>query len=101
MNPGDGDEYVAALLGVLRRIDTLPEQRAHDLVACVTCHARVDEACRTSTGRRRRPHDLRVAPHLCPCGRRRGGPGRQLCDGCRDRLNRESKRDYMRRVRAA
>jgi hypothetical protein len=73
----------------------------HDLIACATCRARVDESCKTSSGKRRRPHDLRFAPQLCPCGNSRGGPKRKLCPSCAEISTREAKRDYMRRRRAS
>jgi hypothetical protein len=73
----------------------------HELIACATCHARVDESCKTINGQRRRSHPLRFAPHLCPCGESRGGTGRQLCEKCARESELRSKREYMRRVRAS
>lgn len=66
------------------------ERKVHDLVACPTCRARVDECCRTPSGHTRPPHKSRLAPRLCPCGaplaRRR-----RYCDPCRDRIDKENR----------
>ena len=88
------------------RSEVTPEPRAvHMLIACGTCGARVGETCirgtRADGSRARgRPHVGRVAPRLCGCGALLGR-GRQLCDHCANEMQRASKRDYMRRVRAA
>jgi hypothetical protein len=77
----------------------------HRLIACPTCHAKVDETCRSDGGRgdgarpRRTPHLSRLAPRLCGCGEALGWK-RKVCDTCRDALNRANKRDYMRRLRS-
>jgi hypothetical protein len=88
-----------------RHIPTLKRDDLHRLVACPTCHARVDETCRSDGTRadgarpRRTPHLSRLAPRLCACGARLEWK-RKVCDWCRDEANRANKRDYMRRLRA-
>lgn len=70
------------------------------LIACVTCRATVTQTCRTRTGHTREPHDTRVAPRLCACG---AVPptGHVMCAPCAAESIRVSKRDYLRRRRAA
>ena len=75
------------------------------LIACPTCRATVLQSCRVLSGKTKgrvagTPHRLRLAPRLCPCGSTLA-PHRQLCEPCALRSLRESKRDYMRRQRAA
>lgn len=54
----------------------------HDLRACTTCPARVDEHCRTADGERaHKPHAGRLTPRLCPCGELPLGTSRH-CGGC-------------------
>ena len=69
------------------------------LIACPTCHARVDQLCRTRTGRHRSPHLNRLVVKRCGCGERLGY-NRKLCDGCRDGARRENARIGMRNTRA-
>lgn len=73
----------------------------HDLIACPTCGARVDESCRTTTHHRRTPHVDRLTPQLCPCGASRRGRFRTYCPRCAEFRNRLAKASYMRRKRAA
>jgi hypothetical protein len=83
----------------------LKPQKTYDLtklVACLTCGATVTQSCRVvkgkTRGRRRAPHEGRLAPKLCVCG----GliPTRaQLCHFCAVESIKASKRDYMRRKR--
>lgn len=74
------------------------------LIACPTCRATVVQSCRVvsgkTKGRRREHHKLRLTPRLCRCGDTLA-PQCQLCEACRVECLRESKRNYMRRVRAA
>ena len=69
------------------------------LIACMTCRATVIEPCRTSTGHTRADHDGRVAPRLCPCGRRRSGPKARLCRRCRTWNHRIAKAAFNQRRR--
>jgi hypothetical protein len=71
----------------------------HDLIACPTCRARVDEVCRTETGHSTKPHASRLAPRLCPCGAN-VRPQATYCHDCAREEMRRSKRDYLRRRRA-
>lgn len=63
--------------------------RVHDLIACPTCHARVDERCRSATGTPRVPHVNRLAPQLCPCGELLAWK-KQLCEECRREARQET-----------
>lgn len=76
-----------------------PAVAVHRLIACPTCHAHVDETCKTASGHRTTPHASRLAPRLCPCGATLGAR-RRLCDLCAVEASRVSKRDYLRRRRA-
>lgn len=91
--------------GVLVAVQTEPPPPpplvdVHQLIACPTCRARVDETCKSATGHRTTPHASRLAPRLCPCGASLA-PRRRLCDPCAAKALRVSKRDYLRRRRAA
>jgi hypothetical protein len=70
----------------------------HALIACPTCHARLDESCRTPSGHTTTAHGSRLASRRCPCGAALGYR-RSLCDDCRDERLRASKRAYLRRRR--
>lgn len=54
----------------------------HELIACPTCRARVDESCRTPAGNVREPHTTRLVARTCPCGASLA-PRKQLCERCR------------------
>ena len=71
----------------------------HDLIACPTCHARVDQPCRSASGHTT-THSNRLAPRLCPCGMTLK-PRRTLCDWCATQSIKATKRAYARRKRAA
>lgn len=85
---------------VVRVAQPRREINVHDLIACPTCRARMDEGCRTKSGRRTTPHGSRLVAKVCICGGKIDYH-RKLCDSCRDAALRESKRDYARRARAA
>jgi hypothetical protein len=88
--------------GIQRWVSTKPRRRdidVHDLIACPTCFARVDETCRTRGGNVTGPHGSRLAPRLCSCGGRLKHQ-RRMCDACAHEATRISKRDYLRRRRA-
>jgi hypothetical protein len=70
--------------------------RPHDLIACPTCHARMDELCRTSGGYTRRPHTNRLVRKVCPCGATLGYH-KGLCEPCLRRNLRYRKRIQQRR----
>lgn len=72
----------------------------HDLIACPTCHARLDESCRTPSGHTTTEHGSRLAGRRCPCGMALA-PRRRLCDLCRDEYLQEGKNAHGRRRRAA
>jgi hypothetical protein len=71
----------------------------HGLKACPTCHARLDERCRTKTGNPRHPHPSRLVAKVCGCGAPLGRY-RKLCDDCHLRNRRESVKYASRRLRA-
>lgn len=75
-------------------------RRIHDLIACPTCHARVDETCRTRSGHTTTPHSSRLAPRLCPCGSQLAAR-RRYCDPCRDRIDQANRYAGVVRFRAA
>lgn len=61
-----------------------PSYAPHDLIACPTCHARMDEFC-TRPGSKRHSHDARLVKRVCSCG----GPVRTrepICGLCRAEL---------------
>lgn len=70
------------------------------LTACPTCHARVDQMCRTATGHTTTPHGGRLIARCCPCGAQVKGK-RWLCEPCRAEATRESNRLSRQRRRAA
>lgn len=72
---------------------TQTPRTTHDLVACPTCHARVDERCRSATGTPRSPHVNRLVSRLCLCGAPLE-PRKQLCEWCRRDARKET---YARR----
>lgn len=74
-------------------------QRDHLYLACPTCHARIDQLCRTRTGHHRTPHTSRLVPKRCGCGETIGF-NRKLCDTCRDDARRENGRRGMQATRA-
>lgn len=76
------------------------ERKLADLIACPSCHAKVTEPCRTSSGHTTTPHSCRLTGRLCECGATLTSQ-RRMCDPCRDDSLRVSKRDYLRRRRAA
>ncbi|WP_425490171.1 zinc finger domain-containing protein [Nocardioides soli] len=69
------------------------------MIACPTCRARVDQMCRTTTGRTRSPHPTRLVIKRCPCGEPIN-PGRKVCDDCRAEARRINGRNGMRATRA-
>lgn len=70
------------------------------MIACTFCHATVTQPCRRPSGHTTTPHEGRVVPRLCPCGSSLA-PRRRYCDPCAVKMHRESKRDHLRRKRAA
>jgi hypothetical protein len=59
-----------------------PSWNPHDLIACPTCHARMDERCKTRLGKSAQSHDSRLVARVCGCG----GPIRArepMCGFCR------------------
>jgi hypothetical protein len=72
----------------------------HALIACPTCRARVDECCRTTSGHTTAEHGSRLVSRRCPCGERPGW-NRMYCEPCAKRSEMKSKRDHLRRLRAA
>lgn len=70
------------------------------LIACPSCHARIDETCKTATGRVTTPHTVRLVPRLCPCGAGLPAPKRRMCDECSARSLQRSKNEHSRRRRA-
>ena len=76
-----------------------PERDVSKLIACPTCHAHVDQSCKTRTGHTTTLHKSRLTPRLCRCGasldwRRRN------CDACAPAALKESKAASARRIRA-
>lgn len=69
------------------------------LIACPTCHAHMDDLCRTTTGRHRQPHASRLVAKRCGCGEALEHH-KKLCDGCRAAARRENARIGMRNTRA-
>lgn len=69
------------------------------LIACPTCHAKVDQTCRTKNGHTTTPHMSRLTPRLCKCGALLRSKAR-YCPPCRREVNLANKRDYLRRLRA-
>jgi hypothetical protein len=69
----------------------------HDLIACPTCHARVDERCKSATGTPRSPHVNRLVPRRCPCGASLEDR-KQMCEQCRREARRETYADRERRT---
>lgn len=61
----------------------------HELYACTTCPARVDEPCVTSGGNRvkYRHHAGRLAPRLCRCGGTVNNNAR-MCPSCANAAHR-------------
>lgn len=60
-----------------------PTYNPSELIACPTCHARMDESCEKRDGSvRRRSHGSRLVKRVCSCG----GPVRPrepMCGFCR------------------
>lgn len=85
-------------------VDDRPPVDLSTLIACMTCRATVLQSCRVvdgdTVGRRKAPHAMRFAPKLCACGSIIGHRA-QLCPTCAAESLRASKRDHMRRRRAA
>ena len=71
-----------------------------ELLACPTCHARVDQTCRTKSGHRTTPHGNRIVPRQCKCGRALA-PRKRFCDECRAETRRSTKRAWDQRRKAA
>lgn len=99
-----GGRWVPDQHGILRWqqiVEAVPEPiPLHDLIACPTCRARLDEMCRTSSGAGRASHSTRLVPRLCSCGSLLK-PYRRLCDECGAESSRASKLAHVRRRRAA
>lgn len=70
----------------------------HRYIACPTCHARIDETCKTVSGHSTSPHGSRLAGRLCRCGNDLPRQ-RRMCDTCRDDRNRINKLESQRRLR--
>jgi len=86
---------------VLRLVPELPTlPPLAELIACPTCHAKVTETCRTKSGHTTTPHHSRLAPRLCPCGELPISNG-AYCRPCGFESIRVSKREHLRRLRAA
>lgn len=69
------------------------------MIACPTCHARVDQMCQTTTGRHREPHASRLVARRCSCGEVLA-PGKKVCALCRAEARRINGRNGMRATRA-
>jgi hypothetical protein len=69
------------------------------MIACPTCHARVDQMCHTATGHHREPHATRLIPKRCPCGELVEA-GKKVCEDCRALARRENGRRGMQATRA-
>jgi hypothetical protein len=65
-----------------------PTYQPHDLIACPTCHARMDEHCKRKSGRQNE-HSTRLVKRVCVCG----GPVRPrepMCGWCRAEAERKA-----------
>ena len=71
------------------------------LIACPSCHARIDETCKTTSGHVTTPHTVRLVPRKCPCGADLPAPKRRMCDECSARSLQRSKNEHSRRRRRA
>ena len=86
---------------IMRWTPTAPPRPKVDLstlIACPTCHARIDQSCRTRSGHTTGEHANRIVRRKCPCGARLEGQ-RRYCDDCRDEANRVNKRAWRQRRR--
>lgn len=61
-----------------------PLRQPHDLIACPTCLARMDEFC-TRPGSKRHSHDTRLVKRVCACGGT-VRPREPMCGFCRAEL---------------
>ena len=66
-------------------------ETVHDLIACTTCLARVDEPCRHPGGKATSHHAGRLVARRCPCGGT-VGRWRRYCRACRVRAIRAGQR---------
>lgn len=80
-------------------LPTLTPADVAKMIACPVCLARVDQMCRTTTGRHRAPHPARLVIKRCPCGEPIKA-GRKVCDDCRAEARRVNARIGMRNTRA-
>lgn len=82
-------------------VPSTPPRRKVDLsslIACPTCHARIDQSCRTRSGHTTVEHANRLVRRKCPCGSELEGQ-RRYCDDCRDEANRMNKKAWRQRRR--
>lgn len=75
-----------------------PPYVVSELIACPDCFARIWEHCKTSTGRHRYPHAVRLVPRRCACGRA-VGDRKKLCPECRADARRINGRRGMQATR--
>lgn len=74
----------------------------HELRACLTCPARVDECCRTTSGAWTEAHAGRLVSRRCSCGALITGYGNaRMCAACAYESHKTSQRESARRRRAA
>ena len=82
-------------------VPDVPQPRQVDLstlIACPTCHARIDQSCRTRSGHTTAEHANRLVRRKCACGSELAGQ-RRYCDDCRDERNRLHKQAWRQRTR--
>lgn len=72
----------------------------HDLIACPTCFARVDETCRTKSGNVTKPHGSRLVSRRCSCGNA-VAPQCSYCSFCAREKLQQSKNEHGRLRRQA
>lgn len=73
----------------------VPIVSVHELRACLTCTARVDERCRSRSGQLCEPHVGRLAPRLCSCGDSLSAPNALRCARCAHERHKEQQRIHV------
>lgn len=73
----------------------------HDLRACLSCPARMDEPCVTRRGKTsRNPHAGRLVRRVCSCGAQLAWAHAARCPACAYERHRAQDREWRRRQRA-